>query len=581
MSDRKTIVLKFGGSVLRDEEDLPLVVHEIYRHWRRGAKVLAVVSAFGGTTDALLSKGNSFGDELHPEAVATLLLTGEATSAALLALSLKKSGIPAKLLTPEQVGIRTTGDPLDAEPVDANTGRIGKELLSSVVIVSGFAGINDSGDPTLLGRGGTDYTALFLAEKLEGKCILIKDVEGLFDRNPKQHGYRARRYAEASYRTTLRLGGELVQPKAVRFAQDNQLPFEISALAADHTTVVGTDNDLLDGYPNENPPRVRVALLGCGTVGGGVYERLSAMSDRFEIVGVSNLHPRKAVLFGIDEHLIEPDPFRLIRRDCDVVIELIGGEEPAYELIKRSLKAGKHVITANKAVLASHGFEFDNIASQQGVACRYSAAVGGSLPALEAAYRSTISARPKAIKGIINGTTNFICDQLATGRDFHSSVKLAQKNGFAEADPTVDLDGTDAAQKLVLLARATFGVNLSLENVRKEGIDSLSPQKIRSARENGTVYRLIAECKKTDTGVEAIVRPVEIPGSHTFASVKGAENCLVIEGECGRTTVLRGRGAGRYATTESVIADLFDIRATVVAARRAADIFSATRRASA
>src|SRR5688572_19550394 len=163
MSETKTTVLKFGGSVLRDEKDLSLAVHEIYRHWRRGQQVLAVVSAFGGTTDELLKRARSFGDDLHPEAVATLLLTGEATSAALLALALKRSGVPAKLLTPEQVGIVTAGDPLDSEPVAADAERIADELEHAVVIVSGFAGVSECGDPTLLGRGGTDYTALFLA----------------------------------------------------------------------------------------------------------------------------------------------------------------------------------------------------------------------------------------------------------------------------------------------------------------------------------------------------------------------------------------------------------------------------------
>src|SRR5436309_6657140 len=177
MSDNNITVFKFGGSVLRDENDLPLAVHDIYRHWRGGSQVLAVVSAFGGTTDKLIDQSKAFGDDPQPEAFATLLSTGEATSSALLVLALKRAGVPAKLLTPEQVGILTEGDPLDAEPVAANADRLRKEMENAVVVVSGFAGVNNAGDLTLLGRGGTDFTALFLARQLDAKCVLVKDVD--------------------------------------------------------------------------------------------------------------------------------------------------------------------------------------------------------------------------------------------------------------------------------------------------------------------------------------------------------------------------------------------------------------------
>jgi len=564
MSEKKVTVLKFGGSVLRDESDLPLAVHEIYGHWRRGAQVLAVVSAFGGTTDALLKKARSFGDDLHVGAIATLLLTGEATSAALLALALKKAGIPAKLMTPEQVGILTTGDPLDSEPVSANTGRIGEELENAVVIVSGFAGIDRFGDLTLLGRGGTDFTALFLARKLNAKCVLLKDVDGLYDKNPKLHYQRASRFQKASYATALQLGGELVQAKAVRFAEESHQEFRIAALATNYSTEVGDHADVSAGEAQTGDRRVRVALLGCGTVGGGVYERLAAMSDRFEIVGVTNLRPQRAITYGIAEGLLVGDPYELIERDCDVVIELIGGDEPARGLIERSLRLGRHVVTANKALLASDGYGFEDLAARKGISMRYSASVGGSLPALEAASRATEDSRPLSLTGIINGTTNFICDQLAAGKDFRSSVALAQKKGFAEADPTTDIDGTDAAQKLVLLTRAAFGVNLPLSWVRKQGIENLDHRTASTAYENGNIYRLVAEVYRSGDGLEASVRPVEVPRNHPFAKIKGAENCLLIETECGRKTFLQGRGAGRYATTESVIADLFDVRASVL-----------------
>lgn len=558
MSDQKIAVLKFGGSVIRSENDIPLVVHEIYRRYRRGSRILAVVSAFGGTTDALLRKAQVFGDDVHAGAVATLLSTGEATSAALLTLALERAGVPAKVLTPAQVGIVTVGDLLDGEPVEANTGKLADQLRNAVVIVSGFAGINEHGDPTLLGRGGTDYTALFLARKLDAKCVLLKDVDGLYDSNPAAvGGFRARRFQQASYQTALKLGGELIQPKAVRFAEQHGQSFEIAALVSDYETRIGNYRDIVAEQAVPNNRRVKVALLGCGTVGGGVYERLTAMCDKFEIVGVTNLDPAKALGLGIGKHLIVPDPYELIERDCDVVIELIGGIDPARELIKRALNLGRHVVTANKAVLAENGYAFDNLAEQKGVKIRYSAAVGGSMPALETAYRITSA---KAIRGIINGTCNFICDELATGRDLNSAIRLAQAKGFAEADPTLDLDGTDAAQKLVLLIRASFGAEIPLSSVRKTGIEKLDKTDAQRVAAQGRSIRLVAECRKTDNGLQATVRPVEVAADHPFANTRGAENCLLIETETRGEIIVRGRGAGRYATTESVIADLFDIR---------------------
>jgi|GEM_PF-6070526 len=186
------------------------------------------------------------------------------------------------------------------------------------------------------------------------------------------------------------------------------------------------------------------------------------------------------------------------------------------------------------------------------------------MPALESAYRLTITDRPKAIRGIVNGTCNFVCDQLATGRSFESAVKLAQKKGFAEADPTLDLDGTDAAQKLVLLIRAAFGIDLSLGSISRKGIERLNTSAVLHAASSGNAVRLVAECEKTLNGIDARVRLAEFPADHPFARTKGADNCLLIETERGEEILLRGRGAGRYATSESVIADLFDIRTAIL-----------------
>ena len=552
-------VLKFGGSVLRDERDLPVAVHEVYRYWRQGFQVLAVVSAFGGTTDALLQRSRVFGERPHAGALAGLLLTGEAASAALLTMALDRSGVPAKLVSAAQAGLRTEGDPLDAEPVHVDAERIRSELGNAVVVISGFGGIDAEGGPTLLGRGGSDYTALFLAERLGASCVLFKDVPGLFEFDPASGAGAPRRFESASYDTALRLGGELVQRKSIRFAAQHNLEIELSALGSSDSTKIENCSDRL-AATEARSRCLRVALLGCGTVGGGVFSRLIDMPEHFAITGVANLDPSKAIKAGVPESLVSRDPVELIKRDCDVVVELIGGTGEAQTLIEHAIRRGRHVVSANKALLAEKENELRRAAWSNGVQLRFSAAVGGVIPALETAERLGRSESLRSISGILNGTCNFICDQLAAGIGFEAAVKMAQRAGFAEADPKLDLDGTDAAQKLNLLARSAFGVDLPLSAIDRKGIESLDAVRIEQAGREGKAIKLVADCRRTGAHFKASVRPREIPSSHPFAKTAGADNCIIFESQDGKTEILKGRGAGRFATTEAVIADLFDIR---------------------
>lgn len=552
-----TIVLKFGGSVLRNDTDLAKAVHEIYGHFRNGKKVLAVVSAFYGKTDELIESTRQFGENASPAAIASLLATGESTSASLLTLALDRSGLPAKILNPHQACIRTAGAPLDAEPVSADIARIRQELESAVVVVSGFVGIGECGQFTLLGRGGTDFTALFLAEQLSAECSLVKDVDGLYDSDPAVS--EGRRFAHANFSTAIELGGELVQAKAVNFAAKHGLAFRLTTFNSTASTLVGDFSDEFADDARSGAP-LRVALLGCGTVGGGVYNRLNALPRLFEVTGVANLKQRKALSAGIDPKLITNDIDSLIEGDCEAVIELIGGVERPFEIACKTLKLGKHFVTANKALLAKHQAELEALAEANGVTIRYSASVGGVLPALETVTRITREDSLQTLSGIINGTCNFICDRLAEGETYETALRLAQEAGFTEADPTLDLNGTDAAQKLVLLAKATFGVELPLENIERTGIDSVSEEVVKAAKNEGKLIRLVAECVKTADGIRGSVKPVAVDVDHPFAAVRGADNILSLETTDGRTKIVKGRGAGRFPTTESVIADLFDLR---------------------
>jgi homoserine dehydrogenase len=206
----------------------------------------------------------------------------------------------------------------------------------------------------------------------------------------------------------------------------------------------------------------------------------------------------------------------------------------------------------------------ENLAADTGVTLRYNAAVGGVLPALETISRARNLAPLHSISGVLNGTTNFILDQLASGVDFNDAILAAQQNGYAERDPQLDLAGTDVAQKLILLARAAFDVDLPLNSIQKQGIQNLKPHQIRDARNQGRITRLVTECRRELHGFAATVSPVELPFDHPFAQVNGVENRLIIQFQTGRTCDVSGRGAGRWPTTEAVMGDLFHLRREII-----------------
>lgn len=527
-------ILKFGSSVLRTEGDLPRAVHEIYRAWRGGEQVLAVVSAFGD-------------------------ITSRNTAAALLGLALDRSGIPFRVLDPAQTGLRMKGGGSDVELVAADVAHLRAELRRGVVVLPGFVGRDEGGNTRLLGRGGSDLTALLLAHCLGGRCVLFKDTEGLYSGDPAQPW--SRRFAQASWKTACAVSGEVVQQRAIRSAESQALCFTITALGATASTEVCAGPDLLATAEMTPSPPLRVALLGCGTVGGGVYEHLAALPELFTVTGVARNIARAA---QIPIHLLTVEPEELIERRCDVVVELIGGVERAGQLIRQALRLRRHVVTANKALVATEGAQLEALASEAGVLLRNSAAVGGALPAIETVARLRAGGSIKAFSGVLNGTTNFVLDRLADGDDFEGAVRAAQAAGYAEADPSLDLDGTDAAQKLVILARSAFGARLEVSAVRREGIVRVDCERVRTARADGFAVRLVASCSRTAKGLEASVTPTELPVAHPLALTTGAENSLLVEQDVGAPHFVSARGAGRWPTAEAVLADLFDVRREVI-----------------
>jgi homoserine dehydrogenase len=557
------VVLKLGGSVLRDEADLTAAAHEVYRHRRRGCRVLAVVSALSGTTDALERRARGLTPTPRgnaARATAALMATGERESAALLVLALDRAGVPAALLDPSEVGPTAEGPPLDADPVDLDSAAIEAALdRFGAAVLPGFVGRTADGQPALFGRGGTDLTALFVAERLgAGRVRLVKDVAGLYERDPSLPGPPPQRFVCLSWDDALDLGGKILQDKALRYARDVHLAFEVGGLAGEDATKIGDEPPIALPAPTPAPP-LRVALVGLGTVGGGLYRELAAHPELFTVCGVlvrDRLKQRDEP--GVSG-LVTDDPARLLAGRFDVLVELAGGIEPAGTWVRAALDGGRHVVTANKALLVKRGFELEALARKRGVRLLFSASVGGSMPALEAARQLGQRGDLVGFEGVLGGTANFVLERLAEGLSLAEAAGLARRRGLAEADPLLDLDGTDAAQKLELLARACFGVDLPLRWSARDGVADTPVDLARAVRRQGRALRLVASCKRVGGELIAILERRDLPADHPLADVPDEENALIFELARGESVTLRGRGAGRWPTVESVLADLFDL----------------------
>jgi homoserine dehydrogenase len=315
---------------------------------------------------------------------------------------------------------------------------------------------------------------------------------------------------------------------------------------------------------------LRVGVAGLGTVGSGVLRLLRANAPAIalragrpiEVVAVSarDRHRDRGVdLGGLRWHA---DPLALAADDgVDIVAELIGGADGvARELVEASLARGKPVVTANKALLARHGAALGRLAAGQGAALGFEASVAGGIPVIKALREGLGANRFSRISGILNGTCNFVLSQMReTGRTFEAVLAEAQDLGYAEADPTLDIDGWDAAHKLAVLAALGFGIPVDLDMVYVEGIRHISPLDIEYADELGYRIKLLGTAVRTERGIEQRVHPTMVPVSEPLALADGVDNAVVIEGDAMARLVLQGPGAGAGPTASAVVADLIDM----------------------
>ncbi|GAA3880100.1 homoserine dehydrogenase [Saccharothrix violaceirubra] len=321
----------------------------------------------------------------------------------------------------------------------------------------------------------------------------------------------------------------------------------------------------MPGHKQHGP--IRVALLGCGTVGTEVVRLLTEQADDLtarvgapiELAGIAVRKPNKHREVPAD--LLTTDAEALVASDVDVVIEVIGGIEPTRTLLRKALEGGKSVVTANKALLAEHSAELFEAADASGADLYFEAAVAGAIPLLRPLRESLAGDRITRVMGIVNGTTNFILSGMtSTGSSYAETLEEATRLGYAEADPTADVDGYDAASKAAILASLAFHSRVTASDVHREGIASVSAADIAAAKGLGRVVKLLAICERVEVdGTESIavrVHPAMIPVAHPLASVNGAFNAVFVEADAAGEMMFYGQGAGGAPTASAVLGDL-------------------------
>jgi homoserine dehydrogenase len=549
----KLIVLKFGGSVLRTESDYSSTVHEIYRWRRQGYGVVAVVSAMAGVTERLLGQANAYGGTAC--AMATLVATGEQTSAALLGLALDRAGIPGKVLNVDRIGLVTKGPALDAMPVAVNAAVIGRTLSKTgVVVVPGFAGQDRDGRTRLLGRGGSDLTAFFLAHRLRPcRCRLIKDVAGIYDAAPAAVGISSRCFRDLHWDDLLALGGRVVQKKAVRWARAHRLRFEVAAANACLGTRVGGRISVIN-CKTRGAERITIGLMGLGNIGSRIFEELLRSRHHFDLLGVAvrgsgRRRPPAALPYLMTaEDLLELRP--------QILIDATADTESVPAIVEAALGRDCYVVTANKALVAEHGRALQSLSERSNLC--YSAAVGGAVPMIETVRRIARRTPIRAIHGIFNGTANWVLDQVEAGLTVEAAIQSAVRAGLAEPDPSRDLDGTDVANKLRILCREAFGREPAFidPDVRLESMAF-----VKSRR--GRVLRLIGALEMTCGRVEARVEVRSLALLHPLARTRGAGNAISVETCSGKRITALGLGAGPWPTAEAIMADVLELARSI------------------
>lgn len=546
------VVLNFD-SALAGGDTYPFeAVHEIYRWSREGHDVLAVVAAPEAETDMLFALAERVGDGGRSAHLPRLLRIGELRSAAVLALALERAGLKASVMDPHEMDLRAEGDPHDAALTGCDADGLRAALAANhVVVVPGYFALGEGGDLAMLGRRGSDYTAAFLGQILDASRVrMIRSEDGLYQAP-------GARYAQLDWAAAEREDGALVQPKALGFAARAGQALEVAAPARGYATVIQPGPARTEAA---GARRMRVALLGCGTVGGGLFQYIQRYPDLFEISKILVRTIDSPRYEALPKALLTEDPDDPAILEADFVAESIGGLTPAADLVIRALERGQDVATANKEIFARRFDALSAAAGKGGAELRASASVGGGVPVLEAVDIARAEGRGfTAIEGVTNGTANFVLDEMEAGKSLDEAVKLAQDAGYAEADPTADVDGWDAAAKVSILARRALGVEISPDEADRDSLRSITLADIKAAQASGQRVRQVGAVRRDGNGVKLSVKLVALPQDSFLAGARGPENRFKLSFADGSERRVSGLGAGRWPTAEAMFADLLDL----------------------
>ena len=313
----------------------------------------------------------------------------------------------------------------------------------------------------------------------------------------------------------------------------------------------------------------KVGILGCGTIGTGVAKLLlerqellaSRVGAKLTLHRVADLDTTTDRGITFEEGVFIDDAFKVVDDpEIDIVVEMIGGETFAKDVILRAIENGKHIVTANKALIASHGNEILGAAAKKNVNVEFEAAVGGCMPIIKTMREALVANNIRSMMGILNGTCNYILSRITEdGSTFEDALKTAQELGFAEADPTLDVEGYDTAHKLAILTALAYGMEINLKDIHVEGITKVGPIDIDFARKFGYRIKLLAISKNNGENVEARIHPTMIPEGHLLANVNGSLNAINVDGDAVENVLLYGHGAGMLPTASAVVSDIVDI----------------------
>ncbi len=521
------IVLKFGGSVLRSQADVPTAVHEIYRWYRAGWRVVAFAAAIGDSQ---------------------------------LGIALDRVGVPAHVVDPQEIGLTLAGAAPDGDASAAHTSHFQALLeYTPVLVVAGF-GYRADGHLQLSEPGGSDHSAVYLANALRAsRCRLLKNVDGVYESDPAAAAPSSplQRFSALGYADALELATTLIQPKAVRLLDRYSARAEVAAIASPYESVIGrfgrTPAHAAAGAPTA------VLILGLGEIGRGIYRRAAAMPEHFNVTGALVRDRNKYAHSDLSTPQLFDSLQAVSNERPDVVIDALPGLEPSQSLVSHFLERGISVVSANTTLIADAGRKLVALAARCNAYLSYSAAVGGSAPMIEALRREIHQGDIRSIAAVFSGPAGHIPERCEKGLAFEKVLLNAQ----AEL-------GAASVRKLKVLARHAFGRDP--DALHTKSLDTEALTRARDSSGENCTLRLVARSWKISHRVFGQLQLEALDRRDPLAQVQPEWNGLLITRSNGQEVVIQGRGDGRWPTTEALMADLLDVRfARLAVTQSAAD----------